>query len=339
MRSYLKILILLLCSSQCFSQQVLKIAAWGGEIPQALIHQFEKKTNIKVFLTTVESNESLLIKLKTAHQNIYDIIAPSNYYIEMLARMGMIQELNPQKISQIKNINPIFIHPEKPLYSVPFIYGASGIFYNQHWIQDKPKYWQDLWKPKYQDKLLLLDDTREVFSMSLLSQKKLPNTQNPQEIQSAFEHLLKLIPNIKLFASDAVTRIITDEDAQIGMAWNGDVVKARVENPDIQFVYPEEGFIIWSEGFAITKNAQNVDGAYAFINFILEPKHSALITKKLGFSVSNERAKVYLPKSLVEDRILFPPTEVLKRGVLQEGLSADALELYNTYWEKLKLSI
>lgn len=334
-----KLIVIFLLSSNCFSQKVLRIAAWGGEIPQELITQFEKKTGTKVFITTVESNESLLIKLKTSKKSIYDIIAPSNYYVDMLAKMHMIQKLDPNKIPELQNISSVFIESDKPLYSVPFIYGASGIFYNKKWVKEIPYHWEDFWKSIYRDQLLLLDDTREVFSMTLLTQKFSPNSQNPAQIQQAYQHLLKLTPNIKLFASDAVPRIITDEDAQIGMAWNGDVVKARQENPAIEFIYPQEGFILWNEGFSITQNAQNIEESYAFINFILEPQNSALITKKFGFSVTNEKAKAFLPKNLVNDPILFPSSETLKYGILQKSLDANALKLYNEYWERFKLSI
>ena len=339
MMNFLKIFCILLISKACFCQKTLRIAAWGGEIPHELIAKFEKKTGTKVFITTVESNESLLIKLKTSKKSLYDIIAPSNYYVDMLAKMHMIQKLDPNQIPELQHISSVFINPKGPLYSVPFIYGASGIFYNKKWVKEIPYHWTDFWKASYQDQLLLLDDTREVFSATLLSQSLSPNTQNPAEIKKAYQQLLKLTPNIKLFASDAVPRIITDEDAQIGMAWNGDVVKSRQENPNIEFVYPREGFILWNEGFSITQNAENIEEAYAFINFILEPQNSALITKKFGFSVTNEKAKDYLPKHLVEDPILFPSPEILKYGILQKSLDANTLKLYNEYWERFKLSI
>ncbi|HBB53663.1 MAG TPA: spermidine/putrescine ABC transporter substrate-binding protein, partial [Legionellales bacterium] len=107
----------------------------------------------------------------------------------------------------------------------------------------------------------------------------------------------------------------------------------------IEFIYPQEGFILWNEGFSITQNAQNIEESYAFINFILEPQNSALITKKFGFSVTNEKAKAFLPKNLVNDPILFPSSETLKYGILQKSLDANALKLYNEYWERFKLSI
>lgn len=332
-------LFFMLFISTSWSQKTLRVAAWGGEIPMTLINQFENKTGIKVYLTTIESNESLLIKLRTSRQNLYDVIAPSNYYVDLLTKMHLIQELDANRIPELQHIEKRFLNETEPLYNVPFLYGATGIFYNQQWVKKIPYHWQDFWGLNYSDQLLLLDDPREIFSIALIANHQSPNSINPQQIQNAYHHLLELIPNIKLFASDAIPRIITDEDAMLGSAWNGDVVKAQQENPNIQFIYPDEGYILWSEGFSITQNAKNIDEAYAFINFILEPQNSAQITKQLYFSVTNQKAKDYLPQSMQDNPILFPSTATLKRGIMQKSLPPKILNQYNQYWEKFKLSI
>ncbi|MDQ5883761.1 MAG: spermidine/putrescine transport system substrate-binding protein [Pseudomonadota bacterium] len=335
----LKIILFALFMPLAFAQKSLRVAAWGGEIPSSLINQFEKKTGIKVYLTTIESNESLLIKLRTSKQSLYDVIAPSNYYITLLEQMQLIQKLDAKRIPELQHIEPRFLNPKETLYTVPFLYGATGIFYNQQWIKTPPRHWQDFWSTNYRDQLLLLDDPREIFSIALLAQNHSPNSENPLEIQKAFRKLLKLTPNIKLFASDAMPRMITDEDALIGCTWNGDAVRAQLENPQIQFVYPQEGYILWSEGFSITQNAKNIDAAYAFINFILEPQNSAEITKQLHFSVTNQMAKLYLSSQTKENAILFPSKETLDRGILQKPISPNILNIYHQYWEKFKLSI
>lgn len=339
MSIFIKFVLFILFFPFAFAQKSLRVAAWGGEIPTSLVSQFEKETGIKVYLTTIESNESLLIKLRTSQQNLYDVIAPSNYYINLLSKMQLIQKIDAKRIPELQHIEPRFLNPEEALYTIPFLYGATGIFYNQQWIKTPPRYWEDFWNTSYRDQLLLLDDPREIFSIALLTQNLSPNSENPTDIQNAYRKLLKLTPNIKLFASDAMPRMITDEDAMIGCAWNGDAVRAQLENPHIQFVYPKEGYILWSEGFSITKNAKNIDEAYAFINFILQPQNSAEITKQLHFSVTNQMAKLYLPSQLKENAILFPSKETLDRGILQKPISPDVLNIYHQYWEKFKLSI
>lgn len=339
MRYLFKIMISIIFISVGFAQPSLRVAVWGGELPTSLITRFEKKTGIKVYLSTIESNESLLIKLRSSRQNLYDVIAPTNYYIDLLKKMALIQELDAKRIPELQHIEPRFLDSHNALYTIPFIYGATGIFYNQQWITSPPLHWQDFWNTHNKNQLLLLDDPREIFSIALLSEHLSSNTQNPKEIQKAYKKLLKLTPNIKLFAIDAVPRTITDEDAMMGCAWSGDVFRAQLENPHIQFVYPKEGYILWSEGFSITQNTKNLDAAYAFINFILEPQNSAEITKQMYFSVTNQMAKFYLPSQMRENTLLFPTPEILSRGVLQTSISPDVLNIYHQYWEQFKLSI
>jgi spermidine/putrescine transport system substrate-binding protein len=332
--------ILIIHSALGFAQKKLEIAAWGGEIPQSLIRQFEKETGIKVYLSTFESNENLIIKLKSSTNHSYDLITPSGYYVHRLEQFDMLKRINPKRIKNLKQINPIFFSSShQNIYGIPFVWGATGIFFNDKYINPQPAHWHELWDARYINQLLLLDDTREVFSMSLLSLNKAPNNQNSQDIHQAYLKLLKLAPNIKLFASDAVSRIVSDEDAWVGMAWNGDIVKVQQENQHVHFTYPSEGFIIWEECFAIPKNAKHIHEAYEFINFILQPQHSAQITKEMKFSVTNTEAKKYLPKEMVENPILFPSNDVLAKGILQEDADEKTISLYNSYWELIKISL
>ena len=332
--------IFLLYSVLGFAQKKIEIAAWGGEIPPSLIRQFEQETGIKVYLSTFESNENLIIKLKSSKNHSYDLITPSGYYIRRLQQFDMLKPIQTKKIKYLEQINPIFFSAShQNIYGIPFVWGATGIFYNDKYIQSPPSHWHQLWESKYKNQLLLLDDTREVFSMSLLSLKKLPNIQNHLDIHNAYLNLLKLAPNIKLFASDAVSRIVSDEDAWVGMAWNGDIVKVQQENSHVHFTYPSEGFIIWEECFAIPKNAKHIREAYEFINFILKPENSAQITKEMKFSVTNVEARKYLSHDLVENSILFPPNDILAKGILQEDADEKTISLYNSYWELIKISL
>nr|MCH9690245.1 spermidine/putrescine ABC transporter substrate-binding protein [Gammaproteobacteria bacterium] len=226
----------------------------------------------------------------------------------------------------------------KNKYSVPFIWGATGIFYNQHWVKDVPKAWHDLWSKTWRNRLMLLDDPREVFSIALLSLGYSPNDSDANHIKAAFESLKALVPNIKLFASESIQAILIDEDAHIGSAWNGDGFKAHQENVDVQFVFPEEGFLIWVDCLSMLNNAPHPDEAYAFIDFLLEAKHAATVALSEGHAITNQAGKALLPKSLRNNPMVYPSPDVLNRGVIQRDLSEKSLALYDTYWQQFKFS-
>ncbi|MCH9762638.1 MAG: spermidine/putrescine ABC transporter substrate-binding protein [Gammaproteobacteria bacterium] len=323
------------------SDKVVNVYVWGGEIPQTLIHQFEKETGIHVNFSTYDNNETLYAKLHASNQAIYDVILPSTYFVERLKKQGFLKQLDHARLPHFKNLDAAFLdaaYDPKNKYSVPFIWGATGIFYNQHWVKDVPKAWHDLWSKTWRNRLMLLDDPREVFSIALLSLGYSPNDSDANHIKAAFESLKALVPNIKLFASESIQAILIDEDAHIGSAWNGDGFKAHQENVDVQFVFPEEGFLIWVDCLSMLNNAPHPDEAYAFIDFLLEAKHAATVALSEGHAITNQAGKALLPKSLRNNPMVYPSPDVLNRGVIQRDLSEKSLALYDTYWQQFKFS-
>jgi spermidine/putrescine transport system substrate-binding protein len=326
--------------SLSYGESILRVAGWGGEIPNEVFKTFEKKHHIKVYFSSFESNESLDVKLRTSKKCIYDLILPSSYYIPRLIQSDLLQTLKLENIPAEKLINPVF-KPETidNQYSIPLNWSSTAIFYNKKYFQNPPQHWQDLWGPEFKNQVLLLDDTREVFSIALISLGYSPNDETPQHIQKAYSKLLQLRSNIKLFGSDAVPNLMIDEDALIGMAWSADIIKAQTENSNIGFVLPNEGFIINTESFAIPKNAENVNAAYAFINFMLTPENLLLMASKNHFPPTIQAKYLKLPIDLKDNPILFPHEKILKSAILQKNVSQITLQQYNQLWEMFKLSL
>ncbi|MDF1646886.1 MAG: spermidine/putrescine ABC transporter substrate-binding protein [Legionellaceae bacterium] len=339
-------LILLILAACCStpiiaSNKIVNVYAWGGEIPQKVIHQFEEKTGIHVNFSTYDNNETLYAKLHASNKAIYDVIVPSSYFVERLKKQGFLKTLDRNRLPHFKNIDPLFINAEydpNNQYSVPFIWGATGIFYHQQWIKSPPTTWGSLWEKQWKNQLMLLDDPREVFAIALLSLGYHPNDSNPKHIQAAFKRLNALTPNIKLFASESIQAILIDEDAQVGATWNGDAFKANQENQHIQFIYPKEGFVLWVDCLSILHNAPHPDEAYAFIDFLLEADNAATLALSEAYAITNQAGRALLPESLRNNPILYPSSDVLKHGIMQRDMNEESLILYNDYWQKLKFS-
>lgn len=330
-----------LVSMLAWSGRMVNVYLIGGEVPQSLIWAFQNETGIKVNLSTYDSNETMYAKLHASKKNFYDVILPSSYFVERMKKYDLLTKLDLTKLPNLKNIAPFFTNnPYDPNneYHVPLLWGVTGIFYNQQWIKNPPEKWQDLWDPKLINQLMLVDDMRDVFSISLMSLGYKPNDENPEHIKAAYQHLLALVPNIKLFASDAIQSLIIDEDANIGASWNGDIVKAQAENPNIRFVYPKDGILMWVDCLAIPKNAPHLDEAYELINFLLRAQSGADIVTNTGYSTTNQASISLLPKSITSNPYIFPPKSLIQSGYYQRDISESTMELYNDYWEQLKLA-
>lgn len=336
------LLITCVLSAPIFANKTLNIYAWGGEIPKALIQAFERETDIKVNFSTYDNNETLYAKLKATPRPMYDVILPSAYFVERLKRQNLLTQLEPNRLPNLKNLDTTFSnnnYDPHNRYSVPLIWGATGIFYNQQWVKTSPTHWHDLWDQHMGHQLMLLDDPREVFGIALLKLGYSPNDSNPKHIKEAFKSLQALTPKIKLFASESIQSIIIDGDAVLGSAWNADAFKARLENKHIRFVYPSDGFVMWIDCLAILKNAPHPDEAYAFINFMLKASSAAALARAEGHAITNRAGKELLPESTQNDPMIYPSPDILKRGSIQRDIDEKTLELYNTYWQKLKFSL
>lgn len=334
--------LLLTSEAHADEKKILNVYGFSGEIPDAIIRQFENETGIEVNFSTYQNNEIMYAKLKANPNTGYDVIMPSSYFVDRMRRQNLLEKLDVKKLPNIKNLNPAFSHPDyDPELDdcVPYLWGLTGIFYNKKYYQaNEVKKWTALWDKRFYDQLLMLDDTREVFSMALLSLGYSANDTNPEHIKQAYLKLKDLMKNIKVFSTDTVVSIMIDEDATVGMAWNGDSYKAYRENKDIQFVFPKEGFVIWVDNFSIPKNAPHKEAAYTFINFMLRAdiaRNSALAT---SYPTTNLAAQKLLPLNIQNNPTAYPPKDILKRGQFQTDVGDDTLALYEKYWEALKMS-
>jgi spermidine/putrescine transport system substrate-binding protein len=323
------------------AENIVNVYTWSGEIPRSVIVQFEKETGIKVNYSTFDSNEIMYAKFRAAKNPGYDVIEPSSYYIDRMRHQGMLTPLNKDRLPNLKNIDPDFLdksYDPNSAYSVPFIWGITGIFLNKDYFSPAMvASWDNLLEKKYLNQLMFLDDAREVFSIALRTLGYSINDKNPEHIKQAYLKLKSFMPNVKLFNSDAIISILIDEDATIGMAWNGDMFKASLENTKLQFVYPKNGFEIWVDNFAILKDAPHPDNAYAFLNFMMRPEIAKQVSLNINYSTANLAARKLMPQEVQNNPALYPPHEVLAQGEFEADVGDAASTLFEKYWEQLKM--
>jgi spermidine/putrescine transport system substrate-binding protein len=320
---------------------VVNVYTWAEEIPNSVIQKFEKETGIKVNYSTFDTNEVMYAKLHASRNPTYDLIEPSSYFVDRMRHENLLVKLDRSKLTNIKNLDPFFLnqaydpHSE---YSVPFIWGITGIFFNKGYFGEHSLVkWSDLFDKKYANQLMFLDDAREVFSMALRLLSYSINDTDPKHIHEAYLKLKELMPNIRLFNSDAVASILIDEDAAIGMSWNGDLFKAHRENEHLAFVYPTDGFEIWVDNFAILKNSPHMENAYKFLNFLLRPDIAKEVSLTINYSTANLAAKKLMPEEIRNNPTLYPTLAVLKHGEFETDVGDKGLALYEKYWELLKM--
>lgn len=341
MRYLLAWILLWLNTSITANDKILNIYNWSNYMPRSVIQQFEKETGIHVNYSEFDSNDTLYAKIKTNPKIGFDIIAPSSYFVAKMRREHMLRKFDKSELPNFKYLNPKLIngaYDPRSEYSIPYFWGAVGIVVNDRYHNPKDfTHWSDLWNPKYHDQLLLLDDPREAFGMALATLGYSTNDVNPKHVHQAYLKLKELMPNIRLFNSDAVENIFIDEDATLGIGWSGDMYISMQENPHIQFIFPQPRFPIWIDCFAIPKYAPHFHNAMLFLNFIMRPEIAKELAIAEGYSSPNMEAMKMLPASMRNNPTFNPPASILKRGEVESDFGNKIDALYEKYWEMLKL--
>lgn len=124
-------------------------------------------------------------------------------------------------------------------------------------------------------------------------------------------------------------------EVSVGMQWSGSAHRAKSENPDLKFIFPKEGAVLWMDNYVIPKGAENKEAAHKFIDFLLRPESAKEVIETMGFSMPNEGVKALLSPELANDPLIFPPSEEINKGILQSDVGT-AVEIYEKYWNLLK---
>lgn len=325
--------------------KVVNVYNWTEYISDQVLKDFTAETGIDVIYSTFDSNEAMYAKLKLMNgSGEYDVAFPGTDFVDKMRKEGMLEPLNHAKLTNFGNLGKTFINAPfdpKNKFSIPYLWGSSGIAVNTKRIAKASlSSWNDLWKPEYEGRVMLMNDIRDVFTMSLLTLGYNGSTKNPEAIKQAYEKLTKLMPNVRTFNSDAPRMPFMEGETYLGLAWNGEVIMAQDQGmPELDFVYPKEGAIMWMDNMVIPKNAKNNDNAHKFIDFILRPKYAAMISEEIGYGSPNEVAKKEMPPELANNPIVYPPADLLKHAMFREDVGDEIMALYQQYWDRLKVDM
>lgn len=311
---------------------------WSEYIPEDVLTDFTEETNIQVEYSTYDNNEMLYSRLKIFKGRGYDVAIPSTYMVDRLASEGLIQPLQPEKLKNFKHIDPSLLgktYDSNNKFSVPYLWGSTGIGVNTNKISAKKiARWSDLWNKGLKGQLFLVDDMMDIFRIALKVKGYSINTSDPEEIKQAYDMLHYLLPNIKLFGADIQGEFL-DGNVDLGVVWNGDMLKAKEKKPNLQYIYPKEGANFWMDSFVITAKAQNVDNAHKFIDFMLRPEIAKRCVEELDYATANATGKALLDDAINENAAIFPPSYVLSSAEFPTH-NAAAADLYQFYWKELR---
>ncbi len=319
--------------------KTLNIFVWTEYVPDSVIEKFEDETGIKVNVSTYSSNEDMLAKVKAESEGTYDIVQPSDYMVKQMAEQGLLEELDKDKLTNLKNISDAYLNPSYDpdnTYSVPYQGGVGAIAVNTSKVDLDITSYDDLFNSKLAGTEVVLDDYRAVIGMTARSMGLSMNETDPDKLAEVSDKLMNLKDNVKLYDSDSPKSALISGDCTVGFCWSAEIALAMEENPDIQIVFPKEGAYLFMDNWCISKGSKNYDDAMKFINFMLDPEVDQMVLEEFPYLSPNATAVEAMGEEFSSNEAKNPPAEVIEKGEYVENLDTDTLALYDAMWTKLK---
>lgn len=314
---------------------VVNIFNWSEYLPESVIKKFEEETGIKVNYDAYSSNEEMLAKLSAGNTG-YDLSVASTNFVDIMIKRDLIEKMDTGSLANLGNIGESFMGiNEDPTneYSVPYMWGSAAIAYNKDLVEEEVTGFEDLFKPEFKNNLVLLDDQRTILGTILATLGYSPNTTDEKEINEAKEKMLELYPNIKAFDSDSPKTLLISGEVKAGIVWSAEAVLAQKENPAIQIVYPASGMNLWQDNFLLVKGAPHKENALKFIDFILKPENSVMISEEYPYGNPNVKALELLPEDIKKS--IEVPQDALDNGWFLKDVG-EATLLYDEAWSQIK---
>lgn len=326
------------CSGNTEKKGELVLYTWEGMFPQEVLDGFTEETGIEVTYANFDYDETMLAKLETAEGGDYDLVIADDYIIETVIQEGLAQKLDTAKLENYGSINPIyqgqFFDPQNE-YTVPYGAGVQTIVYDPSLVDIEIKGYADLWDSSLKDNVGIIGSFRVIDGMALKVLGESYNTEDTATIEAAGDKLQELAPNIRLIKDDNTQDDLLSGEVGAAVLYTSQVTMAKVANPDLKVVFPEEGIGFGIMAQFIPVNAPHADSAYQFIDYILRPEISAQCYEHLGYYCTNKDAEQYISEEY-RDFLTLPEDVDTSNMEMIENISAEAVEVHQRVWTEFK---
>jgi spermidine/putrescine transport system substrate-binding protein len=314
----------------------LNVFNWSNYIAPDTLPRFQAETGIEVRYAIYESNEEMLARVMSGNSG-WDVVFPSHYFLTPMREMGLLAPLDHARLPHLSNLAAMF---QKPAWdpglrwAVPYMWGSSGILYNTR-LAAAPQRYADLWDPRWHGRLTMLDDPAEVLGACLLKLHLPLNATAEAPLRRAQAEALKLKPLLRAFLNAEARDQMVSGDLLACQTWATTAQQAIDAAPHLRYVYPEEGFALYTDCAAILRESARYSDAHRFIDCLLRPEMAAGIARATRTATANGAARALLPSAL---DTLYPPQETLARGQWFATMPAAAQRLRDRIWTEIKSS-
>jgi len=311
---------------------------WSDYMDPQVLKDFAAETGVRVKETYFDSNDALLAKLKAGATG-YDIIVPTGWMVTIMMKSGMLEPLDMSLLPNFSGVMQAFQAPsydpgtDGARYSVPYMFGRTGLDIRVDKIDGEITSWESLWDPAYKDQIVMLADSRSVLEPALYLMGSDCNSTDRDELEQAKDRMIEQKPLVQKYDPVPLRNIMAGSPITEG--WDGDVVRAQHElgEDKAAFVAPAEGYSVWTDTFAVPKGANSPYWAHKFMDYLMEPEVSAHLSLFTGYQSPVREAAAHITDPLLA--AMQPTDEELAKAHSYEDVG-EFQSVYDEMWRAIK---
>jgi spermidine/putrescine transport system substrate-binding protein len=319
------VLVLAFAGTPAPAAEKIVISNWDGYMPADLLANFTQETGIEAELSVHATNEEVMGKVTAGGGKGYDVLFVSSPFVEALASLGLIADLDPANIPNLANLYPeaqTLAYDEGNKHSVPYAWGTTGLCYRSDLVTAAPTSWMDLLKPAddLKGKVTMLATDRWLMAAGLKALGYSVNATDETEIAAAKDLLIEAKKSLLAYDDTTFYSKLVSGEASLVHAWDGWCNYGIGENAAIKYVIPTEGTDMWVDTMVVTAASENKAAAEAFINYVLRPEVHRWVAENILYKVPNKTAMDALDKSLFESfpNMAMTPAEIMQGELLRD---------------------
>lgn len=317
----------------------LNIYNWGDYTSPELIAKFEKEYDVKVTITDYDSNDTALAKVRAGGHG-FDIVVPSANYVPIWVKQGLLLEARPDQMENFKNVDERWVDvpwDEGRHYTVPWQWGLTGIGVNTS-VYDGDINTSAIFLDPPEELVGKINVAPEMNDVLFATIKYFGGdwcTTDKDLLRKVRDKLVEA--KTKWLAMDySVTDKLPAGEYDAVYYWNGAIMRSRLQNPDIKFGYPKEGFPYFMDSVAVLKDAKNPENAKLFMNFIMDPENAALISSFAKYANGIKGSQEFLPEEMKTAPELVVPEEFKDAGEFLASCEPDVVDFYSKIWTEVQ---
>lgn len=312
---------------------------WGNYTSPEMIKKFEEKYDIKVTITDFDSNDTALAKVEAGGSG-FDLVVPSAGFVGIYAEKGLIQKLDMSRLPNHKNIAPEWVDvawDKGREWSVPWQWGSTGVSVNvkdyagdintSSIFMDPPA--------ELEGKINVIPEMGDVMALATMWAGGDVCSEDAEVMKKVRDALLAAKPKWMSMDYSTVEKM-TNHDYAATVDWNGSGLRSRLANADVKWGFPKEGYGLWMDNVVLLSDAKNVDNAYLFMDFIMDPENAAMLSAFARYANGITGSEAFMPDDMKDAPELVPPAEFADLGQFVTVCTGKALDYQNAIWTELQ---